>query len=60
MGTTIRTIIYDIAGGIAKNKNSKLYKSSPSGGCITEQNLDIPIEYESLIKVGAMMGSEVW
>ena len=58
MGTTIRTIIYDIAGGIAKNKKFKAVQiGGPSGGCITEQNLDIPIEYESLIKVGAMMGS---
>jgi len=42
-------------------KNNKKFKSvqigGPSGGCITEENLDIQIDYESLIKVGAMMGS---
>lgn len=58
MGTTIREVIFDIAGGIP---NGKAFKSvqigGPSGGCITEVNLDTPIEYESLIKVGAMMGS---
>ncbi|MBP7102523.1 MAG: 4Fe-4S binding protein [Bacteroidales bacterium] len=58
MGTTIRSIIFDIAGGIKNNKKFKAVQiGGPSGGCITEQNLDIPIEYESLIKVGAMMGS---
>ncbi len=58
MGTTIRTIIYDIAGGIANGKKFKAVQiGGPSGGCITEQNLDTPIEYESLIKLGAMMGS---
>jgi len=58
MGTSIRSIIYDIAGGIPNKKKFKAVQiGGPSGGCITEQNLDIPIEYESLIKVGAMMGS---
>ena len=58
MGTTVREVIFDIAGGIP---NNKIFKSvqigGPSGGCITEENLDTPIEYESLLKVGAMMGS---
>ena len=58
MGTPIRDIIFKIGGGI---KNDKKFKSvqigGPSGGCITEQNLDIQIDYDSLIKVGAMMGS---
>lgn len=58
MGTSIRDIIFKIGGGI---RNGKKFKSvqigGPSGGCITEQNLDIPVEYESLIAVGAMMGS---
>jgi len=58
MGTTIRTVLYDIAGGIANGKKFKAVQiGGPSGGCITEQNLDIPIEYETLIKAGAMMGS---
>ncbi len=58
MGTSVRDIIYKIGGGI---NNGKKFKSvqigGPSGGCITEVNLDIPVDYESLIKVGAMMGS---
>lgn len=58
MGTTIRDIIYKIAGGIPNGKKFKAVQiGGPSGGCITEQNLDIPIDYESLISVGAMMGS---
>lgn len=58
MGTTVRDILFKIAGGI---RNGKMFKSvqigGPSGGCITEANLDIQIDYDSLIKVGAMMGS---
>ncbi|MDR3046822.1 MAG: 4Fe-4S binding protein [Bacteroidales bacterium] len=58
MGTTIRHILFDIAGGIANGKKFKAVQiGGPSGGCITEQNLDIQIDYESLLKVGAMMGS---
>ena len=58
MGTTVREVIFDIAGGIPNNKKFKSVQiGGPSGGCITEENLDTPIEYESLLKVGAMMGS---
>jgi NADH:ubiquinone oxidoreductase subunit F (NADH-binding) len=58
MGTTVREIIFDIAGGIPNNKKFKSVQiGGPSGGCITEENLDIQIDYESLIGVGAMMGS---
>jgi NADH:ubiquinone oxidoreductase subunit F (NADH-binding)/Pyruvate/2-oxoacid:ferredoxin oxidoreductase delta subunit len=58
MGTTIRDIIFKIGGGIRNNKKFKAVQiGGPSGGCITEANLDIQIDYESLIKVGAMMGS---
>jgi NADH:ubiquinone oxidoreductase subunit F (NADH-binding)/(2Fe-2S) ferredoxin len=58
MGTTVRKVIYDIAGGILNDKKFKSVQiGGPSGGCITEDNLDIPIEYESLIEKGAMMGS---
>lgn len=58
MGTTVRQIIFDIADGIANGKKFKAVQiGGPSGGCITEQNLDIQIDYESLLKVGAMMGS---
>jgi NADH:ubiquinone oxidoreductase subunit F (NADH-binding)/Pyruvate/2-oxoacid:ferredoxin oxidoreductase delta subunit len=58
MGTTIRDIIFKIGGGIPNNKKFKAVQiGGPSGGCITEENLEIQIDYESLIKVGAMMGS---
>jgi NADH:ubiquinone oxidoreductase subunit F (NADH-binding)/ferredoxin len=58
MGTPIRQIIFDIAGGILNDKKFKSVQiGGPSGGCITEENLDILIDYESLIAVGAMMGS---
>ncbi len=58
MGTTIREVIFDIAGGIPNGKKFKSVQiGGPSGGCITEANLDIKIEYESLLKIGAMMGS---
>ncbi len=58
MGTTVREVIFDIAGGIPNDKKFKSVQiGGPSGGCITEENLDIPIEYESLIEKGAMMGS---
>jgi NADH:ubiquinone oxidoreductase subunit F (NADH-binding)/Pyruvate/2-oxoacid:ferredoxin oxidoreductase delta subunit len=58
MGTPIRKILFDIAGGILNDKKFKSVQiGGPSGGCITEQNLDILIDYESLIAVGAMMGS---
>jgi NADH:ubiquinone oxidoreductase subunit F (NADH-binding)/Pyruvate/2-oxoacid:ferredoxin oxidoreductase delta subunit len=58
MGTTIRDIIFKIGGGIRNGKKFKAVQiGGPSGGCITEANLDIQIDYESLLKVGAMMGS---
>lgn len=58
MGTTVRTILFDIAGGIKDNNKFKAVQiGGPSGGCITEANLDIQVDYESLISVGAMMGS---
>ncbi|MCB2206824.1 MAG: NADH-quinone oxidoreductase subunit NuoF [Bacteroidetes bacterium] len=58
MGTTLRQVIFDIAGGIPDQKDFKSVQvGGPSGGCVTEQNLDTPIEYESLLKIGAMMGS---
>ncbi|MBN2236424.1 MAG: NADH-quinone oxidoreductase subunit NuoF [Bacteroidales bacterium] len=58
MGTTVRQVIFDIAGGIKAGKKFKAVQiGGPSGGCITEQNLDIPIDYDSLLEVGAMMGS---
>ncbi len=58
MGTTIREVIFGIAGGIPNNKKFKSVQiGGPSGGCITQENLDIEIDYDSLIRIGAMMGS---
>jgi len=58
MGTSIRDIIFKIGGGIPNNKKFKSVQvGGPSGGCITEVNLDVLVDYESLINVGAMMGS---
>lgn len=58
MGTTIRDIIYKIAGGIANGKKFKAVQmGGPSGGCVTDVNLDIEVDYENLVNVGAMMGS---
>lgn len=58
MGITLREIIFDIGGGIINNKKFKAVQiGGPSGGCIPEQLLDLPIDYDSLIAVGAMMGS---
>jgi NADH:ubiquinone oxidoreductase subunit F (NADH-binding)/(2Fe-2S) ferredoxin/Pyruvate/2-oxoacid:ferredoxin oxidoreductase delta subunit len=58
MGITLREVIFEIGGGI---KNGKKFKGvqigGPSGGCLTNKHLDVPIDYESLIAAGAMMGS---
>jgi len=58
MGTTLREIIYDIGGGIKNGRKFKAVQTGgPSGGCITAENLDVPIDYESLTSIGSMMGS---
>ncbi len=58
MGTTVREIIFNVAGGIPNGKKFKAVQmGGPSGGCVTDKNLDIQIDYESLVNVGAMMGS---
>ncbi len=58
MGTTLREIIFEIGGGIPKGKKFKAVQTGgPSGGCITADYLDTPIEYDSLIALGSMMGS---
>jgi len=58
MGTTLRTIIFDIGGGIPGGKKFKAVQTGgPSGGCIPEKYLDMPIDYESLKEIGSMMGS---
>ena len=58
MGTTLREIIYEIGGGVKDGKKFKAVQTGgPSGGCLTEKHLDIPIDYESLEAAGSMMGS---
>ncbi len=58
MGTTLNTIIYDIGGGIPGKKKFKAVQlGGPSGGCVPEQYLDTPVDYEAIAKVGAIMGS---
>ena len=58
MGTTLREIIYEIGGGCPNNKEFKAVQTGgPSGGCLTEKELDTPIDYEALIQAGSMMGS---
>ncbi len=58
MGTTLREIVYDIGGGIRGGKGFKAVQSGgPSGGVLPASSLDTPIDYESLTKIGSMMGS---
>ena len=58
MGTTLRTLIYDIGGGIPNGKKFKAIQTGgPSGGCLTEEDLDTPIDYDTLVARGSMMGS---
>ncbi len=58
MGTTLREIIYDIGGGIKNDKKFKAAQTGgPSGGCISEKDLDVPIDYDNLLAIGSMMGS---
>ncbi|NLA54600.1 MAG: 4Fe-4S binding protein, partial [Clostridiales bacterium] len=58
MGTPLRTVIYDIGGGIPNGRKFKAVQTGgPSGGCIPRELLDVPIEYDSLTEIGSMMGS---
>ena len=58
MGTTLRELIYDIGGGIPNGKDFKAIQTGgPSGGCLTKEDLDTPIDYDNLIAKGSMMGS---
>jgi len=58
MGITLRRLIYDIGGGIRGGKKFKAVQTGgPSGGCIPEQYLDIPVDFDELNKLGSMMGS---
>jgi NADH:ubiquinone oxidoreductase subunit F (NADH-binding) len=58
MGTTLREIIYDIGGGIPKGRKFKAIQTGgPSGGCIPEKYLDMPVDFDALAEIGSMMGS---
>ena len=58
MGTTLRELIYDIGGGIPGGKKFKAIQTGgPSGGCLTEADLDTPIDFDNLVAKGSMMGS---
>jgi len=58
MGITLREIIFDIGGGIPGGHKFKAVQTGgPSGGVMTEKHLDVPIEYDSLLEIGSMMGS---
>jgi NADH-quinone oxidoreductase subunit F len=58
MGTTLRHIIYDIGGGILGDRPFKAVQTGgPSGGCVPEELLDLPVDYERLTEAGSMMGS---
>ena len=58
MGTTLREVIFGVGGGIPKGKKFKAVQTGgPSGGCIPEEHLDTPIDYDNLLALGSMMGS---
>jgi len=58
MGTSLRSIVYDIGGGIPKKRKLKAVQlGGPSGGCIPEEHMDVVVDYEEIAKVGAIMGS---
>lgn len=58
MGTSLQKMIFDIGGGIPKKRKFKAVQlGGPSGGCIPEQHLDTPVDYEAIAQVGAIMGS---
>ena len=58
MGTTIREIVEEIGGGVPNGKKFKAVQmGGPSGACIAEKDIDVPIDYDNLTKIGGMMGS---
>jgi bidirectional [NiFe] hydrogenase diaphorase subunit len=58
MGTSLRRILFDIGGGVPEGRRFKAAQTGgPSGGCIPEEHLDIPVDYESLQSIGSIMGS---
>jgi len=58
MGTTLREVIFDIGGGMRNGADFKAVQiGGPSGGCLSEKDLDLPLDFDSLKKAGAMIGS---
>ena len=58
MGISLREIVFDLGGGVPKNKTFKAVQTGgPSGGCIPEVYLDLPVDYQKLAEVGSIMGS---
>ncbi len=58
IGVTLGEIVFDIGGGITKNKKFKAAQTGgPSGGCITPENLNVPLDYDNLARLGTIMGS---
>ncbi len=58
LGITLREIVFEIGGGIRNGKKFKAVQiGGPSGGCLTEQHLDMPLDFDSLLSAGAMIGS---
>jgi len=58
MGTTLREVIFEVGGGIPNGKAFKAVQTGgPSGGCLTDEHLDTPIDYDNLVALGSMMGS---
>ena len=57
MGTTLREIVFDIGGGVKNGKFKAVQIGGPAGGCLTEEHLDLPLDFESTKKIGAIIGS---
>ena len=57
MGTTLREIVFDIGGGVKNGKFKAVQIGGPSGGCLTEEHIDLPLDFESTKKIGAIIGS---
>lgn len=58
MGTTLRDIVFEIGGGVPEGRNFKAVQiGGPSGGCLTAEHLDMPLDFDSLLREGAMIGS---
>ena len=57
MGTTLREIVFDIGGGVKNGKFKAVQIGGPSGGCLTEEHLDLPLDFDSTKRIGAIIGS---